>query len=79
MISIYVDFQDADPEGRARLNTVGSIEDLNRQGVVLKDGLVVRLYDDEFELQGIVEFSGREHMWVARHNWEDRKPLRQDE
>jgi hypothetical protein len=73
MESIYADFHNLDPFGRVRLNTVGSIQDLKRQGIVLHDGLKVRLYCEEFELVGIVEFSSTEHIWTARFNWEDRR------
>lgn len=75
MIRIYVDFQNLDPSGRVRLNTIGSIEDLNRQGFILRTGLAVRLYGDEFEAPGTLEFSEQEHIWVARFQWEKRSLL----
>ena len=75
MTSIYVDFQNLDTVGRVRLNTIGSIEDLNRQGTILEAGLVVRLYGDEFEVPGVVEFSPEEHTWAARFEWGRRVPI----
>jgi len=75
MKRIYVDFHNLDPSGRVRLNTVGSIKDLSRQGVILQDGLEVRLYCEEFEVAGIVEYSSSEHIWTARFNWDNRKEL----
>ena len=74
MTTIYVDFQNLDTVGRVRLNTIGSIEDLNRQGTILAAGLGLYLYGDEFEVPGIVEFSEEEHIWVARFDWEKRRP-----
>jgi len=62
-------------DGKVRLNVIGSIRDLNRQGLVLTDGLVVRLYSEDFEVTGTVEFSEREHMWVASFSWDERKSL----
>jgi len=75
MNSIYVDFHNTDPVGRVRLNTIGSIKDLNRQGTILQNGLAVRLYCEEFEVTGTVEFSSEEHIWTARYRWEDRKAI----
>ena len=75
MSSVYVDFHNTDSAGRVRLNTVGSIEDLSRQGIILRDGLAVRLYCEEFEVNGTVEFSGEEHVWTARFNWDERREL----
>jgi hypothetical protein len=79
MIRIYVDFQNLDLIGRARLNLIGSIQDLNRQGVVLKPGIAVQLYGDEFELPGIVELSEEEHIWVARFDWANRLSLEESQ
>ena len=78
MISIYVDFHNTTRDGTVRLNTIGSIKDLNRQGIVLENGLAVRLYCEDFEVSGTVEYAEPEHMWTARFNWEDRKALNPD-
>ena len=39
MPTIYADFHNADKDGFVRMNSIGTIEDLSRHGVVLKDGL----------------------------------------
>ena len=36
---VYADFHNADANGRLRLNCVGTVEDLARQGVALRDGM----------------------------------------
>lgn len=36
---IYADFQNADRAGRVRLNWVGTVEDLTRLQVLLREGL----------------------------------------
>jgi hypothetical protein len=68
MTSIYVDFHCTTPAGTVRLNTIGSMEDLNSTGIVLKQGVEVRSYSEEFEVSGGVEFLKEEHIWVARYN-----------
>jgi hypothetical protein len=67
---VSVDFQNADPVGRIRLNTVGTVESLSRSGVRLANGLSVVVHDDELEADGVVSFSAEEKIWVATINWD---------
>lgn len=67
---ISVDFHNADPLGRVRLNTVGTVESLGRLGLRLKDGLPVIVHDDELEADGVVSYSVEEKLWVATINWD---------
>lgn len=75
---VYVDFQNADPKGRVRLNCAGTTEDLTRHNVVLREGLVLELYSDdaddggqpdELRVRGTVEYSTEERDWVAVVDW----------
>jgi hypothetical protein len=75
---VYADFHNADARGRVRLNCVGTIEDLARQGITLRDGLRLTLYSDdldargnldELRVNGVVAFSEEEHCWVAAVDW----------
>jgi hypothetical protein len=75
---VYADFQNADPAGRVRLNCVGTVEDLARHQVALRDGLTLTLYADDADAQGrpeelqadaIVTFSTDENCWVATIDW----------
>ncbi len=75
---VYADFHNADPQGRLRLNCVGTIEDLARQQVELHEGLQLTLYSDDVDDQGeldelladgVVSFSQEEHCWVATIDW----------
>jgi hypothetical protein len=75
---VYADFHNADASGRVRLNCVGSIEDLARQGIALREGMALTLYADDLDTQGrpdelladgIVSFSEEEHCWVAAVDW----------
>ncbi len=67
---IYADFNNADPGGCLRLNCLGTIEDLARLGVRLKEGLKVGLHDEEMEVEGEILYSVEERIWVAKIDWE---------
>ncbi|HEY7329764.1 MAG TPA: hypothetical protein VH592_19170 [Gemmataceae bacterium] len=75
---VYVDFHNADANGRLRLNCVGTVEDLARQGIALSEGMLLNLYSDdldangqpdELRVNGVVSFSEEEHCWVAAIDW----------
>jgi hypothetical protein len=68
--ALYADFNNTDPLGRLRLNCVGTVEDLSRQGIRLRDGLPVLLHDEELEAEGETQYSPEEHIWVANINWQ---------
>jgi hypothetical protein len=51
---VFVDFHNADGQGRLRLNTVGSIENLAHQRVKLRTGQSLTLYSEELEVDGSV-------------------------
>ncbi|MEK0178517.1 MAG: hypothetical protein EAZ78_17615 [Oscillatoriales cyanobacterium] len=71
---IFADFHNADEQGRLRLNCVGTIEDLSRQNIKLQDGKLLAFYDEELEVDGVVQYSEEESLWVAAIDW---KLLRQ--
>ncbi|MEG4858788.1 hypothetical protein QUB75_13910 [Microcoleus sp. K1-B6] len=73
---IFADFHNADEQGRLRLNCVGTIEDLSRQNIKLEDGQLLALYDEELEVDGVVQYSEEESLWVAVIDW---KQIRQIE
>jgi hypothetical protein len=75
---VFVDFHNADPAGRVRLNCIGTMEDLSRQGIKLREGLDLALYSDDCDgkgqpdellADGVVSFSEEEHCWVASIDW----------
>ena len=77
-MKVYVDFQNADAQGRVRLNTAGTLRDISRQQVGLRTGLQLMLYSDdlteagdhdELQVLGEVEYSSEEQLWVARIDW----------
>jgi hypothetical protein len=67
---IFADFHNADVEGRLRLNCIGTIEDLARQKIELQVGQALTLYSEELEVDGAVQYSEIEKVWVARIDWE---------
>lgn len=79
MIRIFADLQNADSEGRIRLNTKGTLRDINFLKVQFHEGMPVTLYcnDDvnesgdatELVAQGMVSFSSAENCWVATIDW----------
>jgi hypothetical protein len=75
---VYADFNNADAAGRLRLNCVGTVEDLARQGISLRDGVHLTLRSDdvdasgqldELTAEGTVSFSEEERCWVATIDW----------
>jgi hypothetical protein len=63
---IYADFNNADEEGRVRLNTEGTVTDLEEHSVSLSAGQRLKISDGEMETEGVVEFSDDEQIWVIR-------------
>jgi hypothetical protein len=71
---LYADFHNADARGRLRLNCVGTVHDLARQGIILREGLRLRLRDEELEVDGEVRFAPEENGWVAVIDWQAVQP-----
>lgn len=76
---VYADFHNADAQGRLRLNCVGTLHDLARQQVQLREGLPLTLYaddandqgdPDELRVDGTVTYSEGERCWVAVIDWQ---------
>jgi hypothetical protein len=72
---VYADFNNADAAGRVRLNTVGTVEDLGRQQLVLAEGLRLTLYTDDddaadgLRADAVVTRSAEDAAWVAVVDW----------
>lgn len=66
---VFADFHNADVQGRLRLNCIGTVEDLARQNITLQDGLLLMLYSEDLEVEGVVCFSEQEKLWVAVIDW----------
>lgn len=84
---IYADFHNADVHGRVRLNCAGTMADLSRDQLQLREGLAVVLYADDADnaghpcrviADGTVTFSDDEHCWVAVIDWQQIRHARPD-
>jgi hypothetical protein len=67
---IYADFQNTDPRGRIRLNTVGSQLDLEGEQAELADGLELVVYSEDLEAHGVVRVLD-EGGWGVEINWSE--------
>jgi hypothetical protein len=70
---IYVDFNTmtTDAQERVYINT-------HVQQALAKDlrpGLVVALYDEEMEVEALVEFDEQDQVWLGLPNWSTRRDL----
>src|SRR5262249_10874413 len=75
---VYADFQNLDDFNRLRLTCSGTRQDLDRQGIQLRDGLVLTVYmddaddegqPDELRGEGVVHFNAVERCGVAEIDW----------
>jgi diguanylate cyclase (GGDEF)-like protein len=75
---VYADFQNLDDENRLRLTCAGTRQDLERQGIELREGLRLTLYTDDANdegqpdklvADGIVQYNQGEKCWVAAIDW----------
>jgi hypothetical protein len=67
---IYADFQNTDPRGRIRLNTVGSQLDLEGEELELRDGLELVVYSEDLEAHGVARVLD-EGGWGVEINWSE--------
>ena len=57
-------------QGRIRLNCVRTIEDLHRQHVQLHNGQSLTLYSEDLEVDGLIQYSEDDRIWVAVIDWD---------
>jgi hypothetical protein len=76
---VYADFQNLDDENRLRLTCSGTRRDLERQGIELREGLILTLYTDdandegqpdELRAEGVVHYDTGAKCWVAAIDWQ---------
>ena len=51
------------------MNCAGTMADLKRQEIVLRDGQSLILYSEELEVEGVVHYSEEEKLWTAVIDW----------
>jgi hypothetical protein len=78
MPRIYADFQNLDSQNRLRLTWAGTVEDLTRHHIQLREGLSLTFYMDDADengkpddllADGVVHFNAEECCWVAAVDW----------
>ena len=69
-LRVFADFHNADVQGRLRLNCIGTVEDLASQNIELQDGQLLTFYSEDLEVEGIVQYSSEENIWVAVIDWD---------
>ena len=75
---IFADFHNADPRGCLRLNCNGTLNDLTQHKIELKEGIRLKLYSEDLEVDGVVQFSPEEKIWVAAIDWNAIEKLRSE-
>jgi hypothetical protein len=78
MHEIYGDFNNLDDENRIRLTTLGSLSDIARLGIQLREGLALTITADDADddgnpddlmADGIIRYNEKEKCWVAQIDW----------
>ena len=70
-LRVFADFNNADEDSNLRLNSIGTMEDLARQKIELKNGKILTFYSEDLEVEGIVKHSPEENIWVAVIDWDN--------
>ena len=68
-LRVFADFHNADVQGRVRLSCAGTVADLQRHGILLREGQPLIIYSEELEVEGIVHYSEEEKLWTAVIDW----------
>ncbi len=66
---VFADFHNTDAQGRLRLNCIGTVEDLARQQITLREDQPLTLYSEDLEVEAQVKYSSEENIWVALIDW----------
>ena len=66
---VYADFNNTTPDGLLRLDVAGALPDLSR--FEPQHGTKVIVYDEEFEIDGVLEQDDEYGIWLARIDWND--------
>jgi hypothetical protein len=75
---VYADFQNLDDLNRLRLTAAGTLQDLERQGIQLHEGLLLTLstddeddqgQPDELRAEGLTHYDEEGQRWVATIDW----------
>ena len=70
---IYIDFNTIATDSKERVYINTQVQPALEKD--LQPGLTVTLYDEEMEVEAIVEFDVHEHVWLGQPNWSTRRDL----
>lgn len=77
---VYIDFQKLDDWRRPILFTSGTLADLTRLGIELRDGMSLAFYSDDEDddghsdpllVDGTVRYDDQNQRWVAEIDWNE--------
>jgi hypothetical protein len=80
MNRIYADFIKSDHKNRLVLTCLGTLQDLERENIVLQKGMKLLFYNDDVDaegnaddlvVEGFVDYDDSNERWVATINWDD--------
>lgn len=78
-VRVYVDFLKVDDEGRLILTCVGTLRDLERHGIELRNGMTLTFYSDDADdegkpddliAEGSVQYDEGAGRWTALIDWQ---------
>jgi hypothetical protein len=73
---IYADANDMAEGGRFMLNIAGALKDIERYRGQLQPGMRALFnVQDEFEVEGILDYDEENEMWLGRPDWDTRRDL----
>jgi hypothetical protein len=70
---IYVDFNTTTTDSKERVYINTQVQPALEKD--LYPGLTVTLYDEEMEVEAMVEFDEQDRVWLGRPNWSTRRDL----
>jgi hypothetical protein len=70
---IYVDFNTTTTDSKERVYINTQVQPALEKD--LYPGLTVTLYDEEMEVEAMMEFDEHNHVWLGRPNWSKRRDL----
>lgn len=73
---IYADANDMAEGGCFMLHVAGSLPDIERYRGELRPGMKALFnVQDEFEVEGVLDYDKQNKMWLGHPNWETRRDL----
>jgi hypothetical protein len=68
-IRIYADFNNCEEDGKVRLNSRGSLDDLSQVKNKIRSSMLVWIYDEELEVETELQYSQKWKIWLGEPNW----------